>query len=273
MRDDLGDWLRWQRAERGWNVPEMARRLRHAAKVAGDTALPGNGALCMYIRRWERGPTAPSERYKLHHAKALGIPTDSYGPGNSPQAPPHLSAGSGVSPVPAAGQPAGAPGPAGPAMVEHEVLTAAHESSEHAERTERRDIGEATLEQLRADVARLSAESLTGEPGALFLELRRVRDRVCAALERHVWPRDAAELYLLAGCLNSLMAATATALGYREAAEELIRAGWLYATVAGNHPLLAHLCRQHTPGGNRSRQAHGPAAGQGLPAAAAGGLA
>jgi hypothetical protein len=158
-------------------------------------------------------------------------------------------------------------------MVEHEVLTAAHESSEHAERAECRDIGEATLEQLRADVARLSVESLTGEPCALFLEMRRVRDRVCAALERRVWPRDAAELYLLAACLNSLMAATAAALGYREAAEELIQAGWLYATVAGNGPLLAHLCRQQTPGGNRSRQAHGLTAGQGLPAATAGGLA
>ena len=42
--------------------------------------------------------------------------------------------------------------------------------------------------------------------------MRRVRNRVAEALERRQWPRDAAELYLLAGCLSALMAAAATNL-------------------------------------------------------------
>ena len=52
----------------------------------------------------------------------------------------------------------------GDPAVEREVLMAAHEGSERAEQAERRDIGDATLEQLHADVARLSVESMTGEP-------------------------------------------------------------------------------------------------------------
>jgi len=118
---------------------------------------------------------------------------------------------------------------------------AAHESSEHAERAEHREIGDATLEQLRADVIRLSRDSMTGEPLLLFLEMRRVRNRLHAALDRRLWPRDAAELYLLLGCLSDLAAVAAAALGYTSAAEELIRAGWAYATVIDHRPLMAHL--------------------------------
>ena len=45
-----------------------------------------------------------------------------------------------------------------------EVEMAAHDGSEHAERAEQRDIGDATLEQLRSDVIRLSHGYMTGEP-------------------------------------------------------------------------------------------------------------
>ena len=99
---------------------------------------------------------------------------------------------------------------------------AAHEGSEHAGRVEQRGIGEATLEQFRADVTHLSVQYLTGETFGLFMEMRRVRNRILQALDRRQWPRDAAELYLLAGCLSALMAA-AVNLGYPEAAEELTR--------------------------------------------------
>jgi hypothetical protein len=49
------------------------------------------------------------------------------------------------------------------AGIEREVLMAAHEGSDHAEQAERRDIGDATLERLRADVVRLSAALMTAE--------------------------------------------------------------------------------------------------------------
>ena len=82
---------------------------------------------------------------------------------------------------------------------------AAHEGSEHAERAEQRGIGDATLDQLRADVTRLSREYMTGDPFHPFLEMRRVRNRMHEALDRRMWPRDATTLYLLLGCLNGLM--------------------------------------------------------------------
>jgi tetratricopeptide (TPR) repeat protein len=129
----------------------------------------------------------------------------------------------------------------GDSTVETEVLMAAHEGSEHAEQAERRDIGEATLEQLHADVARLSVESMTGEPFPLFREMRRVRARIYRLLDGNLRPADQANLYFLLGCLNDLMAVAASGLGYPQAAEELIRSGWAYATAIDHRPLMAHL--------------------------------
>jgi tetratricopeptide (TPR) repeat protein len=118
---------------------------------------------------------------------------------------------------------------------------AAHEGSDHAEQAERRDIGDATLEQLRADVVRLSAELMTAEPFPLFREMRRLRSRIYAALDRQLWPRDQTELYFLLGALNCLMAVAASDLGYSQAGEELVRAAWAYATAIDHRPLMAHL--------------------------------
>lgn len=121
------------------------------------------------------------------------------------------------------------------------VVMAAHEGSEHAEHAERRDIGDATLEQLRADVVRLSHEHMIGEPFATFQEMRRVRRRIYTALDRRLWPRDQTELYFLLGVLNGLMAASAFGLGQTHAAEELVRAGWAYAAAIDHRPLMAQL--------------------------------
>src|SRR5580693_8377105 len=118
---------------------------------------------------------------------------------------------------------------------------AAHEGGEHAEQAERRDIGEATLEQLHADLARLSVASMTGEPFPLFREMRRVRARMYRLLDGHLLPGDRIDLYFLLGCLSDLMAVAASGLGYPQAAEELIRAGWAYATAIDHKPLMAHL--------------------------------
>jgi hypothetical protein len=117
-----------------------------------------------------------------------------------------------------------------------EVLVAAHEGSDHAQRAERREIGDAALQQLRADVVRLSHECLTGDPLPLFQEMRGVRARIFAALGRSLWPRDATDLYFLAGAVNCLMANTAQEAGHHRAAAELARAGWAYAIAIGHRP-------------------------------------
>ncbi len=147
----------------------------------------------------------------------------------------------------------------GGSATEREVLMAAHEGGEHAESAERRDIGDATLEQMRADVVRLSRDSMTGEPLGLFREMRRVRARMYAALDRRLWPRDQNDLYFLIGCLNCLMAVTADGLGYPQAAEELVRSSWAYAIAIDHRSLMAQLrldLASITYWNNRTRQSH-----------------
>ena len=249
MTTDLGNWLRAQREERGWSRSETARRLIAAARETGDATLPDAETVRGYVYRWERGKTrALSERYVLYYCRAFAIKAAQFGPHAEPvpesavtQPDAVLPAQSGVShcqhvayrgiEVPESSQ----------STVRHEVLMAAHEGSEHAEQAERHDFGDATLEQLRADVVRLSADLMTGDPFSMFLEMRRVRDRVYRLLEGHLRPGDQADLYFLLGCLSDLMAVPASGLGYPQAAEELIRAGWAYAAAIDNRPLMAHL--------------------------------
>src|SRR5215472_10570394 len=75
-----GGWLRRQRQAQGWTVPQMARRLREAAKNADDS-LPAHDSLVGMIRRWERGPWGVSERYRLHVCRVLGVPPGQFGTG------------------------------------------------------------------------------------------------------------------------------------------------------------------------------------------------
>jgi hypothetical protein len=154
----------------------------------------------------------------------------------------------------------------GGSWIQREVLMAAHESSGQAENAERRDIGDTTLEQMRTDLIRLSAEYMTGPPLPLFFEMRRVRDRMHAALDRRLWPRDMTDLYFWLGCVNCLMALTASGLGYPRAGEELLRAGWAYAVVIDHRPLMAKLRLEAATlayWSNRPRQAR-DLAGSGL---------
>jgi hypothetical protein len=286
MADDLGLWLREQRQARGWSAAEMARKLQHAARANGDTTLPGIAILTSYIRRWEHGAISPGERYQLHYCKALcirpeqiNLPCSQGRPPGTPGLsvlPPAVTTSvtvTGPGMVRVAPRPDVAPsavdyrwtqGPdAGRSLVEREVLMAAHEGGERAERAERRDIGDGTLEQLRADVTRLSHEFMTQDPFPLFREMRRVRSRIYAALDRQLWPRDARELYFLLGALNFLMAAAAEDLGSTQAAEELIRSGWAYAVAIDHRPLMAHLRYQLASiadWGNRPREARDLAA-------------
>jgi transcriptional regulator with XRE-family HTH domain len=253
MAAELGAWLRTQRQARGWNASEMARQLRRAAKSNGDV-LPGNQALFTYLRRWEHGAVIPSERYALHYCRAFGIEPAGFGealpnPAALPQpsAPDVLPASSDadLSTPPHVAYRWFQESDLRGSWIEREVLMTAHDGSDHAERAERRDIGEATLEQLRADLVRLSHEYMAGDPLPLFLEMRRVRERMFAALDRRLWPRDASDLYFLVGCISDLMAVAADDLGYPEASQELIRAGWAYAVAIDHRPLMAQLRLQH----------------------------
>ena len=259
MDSETAAWLRQQREDRGWPKAEMARRLVQAGRAAGDTAIPELSGMLHNIHRWER-EGGISERHKLHYCRALGIHPSQFGlstgkPAEAAESAFSAEAGTAV-PVPAL-QPAVIAATAGPSLpvpagvayrgrqehvlrdfaVEHEVMMAAHEGSDHAAEHERHGVGEATLEQLRADLARLSGLCDTGAPLPAFLDMRQVRDRIYRLLDRRARPRDEAELYFLLGCLHELMGLTANRLGYPDAAEELLRAGWAYANVIDHNAL------------------------------------
>jgi transcriptional regulator with XRE-family HTH domain len=270
MSAELGAWLRQQREARGWTRRDMARQLIEAGRAAGDRSLPGIDSMCHNINRWESGNGGLTERYRLCYCKALGITAAQFGGGTAGSAPLVPAPVAGVAMVVPAGPAApglvaqvpvavtGQPDPGtlisstfayrgmqesvmGDSTVQREVLMAAHEGSEHAEGAEQRGVGDATLEQLRADVIRLSREYMTGEPYPIFVEMRRVRGRMHNALDRRMWPRDATQIYFLLGCINCLMANVASDLDNPQAAQELARAGWAYAVAIDHRPLMAQL--------------------------------
>jgi hypothetical protein len=261
---ELGAWLRQQRQDRGWSKHDMARRLIKAGHEAGDTAMPELGGMLHNIQRWER-EGGVSERHKLHYCRAFSIHPRLFGPGlvdeiapgvpaaavpadavavQVPAQRPAISTGT-VDPLlfmPSAVTYRGmqVPGP-GHFTVEQEVMMAAHESSDHAAEHEQHGIGETTSEQLHADLVRLSRLTDSGSSLSAFLEARRVRDRVYRLLDRQLWPREQADLYFILGCINGLMGLNASRLGYPDAAEELIRAGWVYASAIDHNPLRGLL--------------------------------
>ena len=153
MDSDTAAWLRQQREDRGWSKAEMARRLVQAGRAAGDTAVPELSGMLHNIHRWER-EGGISERHKLHYCRAFGIHPSQFGlsTGEPAQAaaPAPLRRGRpcrpGTRPAPSRrrnGRPV-PPTPAGIAYrgrqepvlrdfaVEHEVMMAAHEGSDHA---------------------------------------------------------------------------------------------------------------------------------------------
>jgi hypothetical protein len=257
MLMQTGSWLRQQREGHGWARREMAARIIQAARAARDTAVPGIDSMCRNIRRWEERNGQLTDRYILYYCTALGIPAGQFGTAAPPQpAPPAPRAAPPGLPVSAA-----VPDSAGPRLhttgivayggkeepgmgdytVAREVVMAAHEASDHAEQAGQPGIGDATFEQLRADVTRLSGMAASGEPLAAFLEARRVRERLYRLLDQRLWPREQTTLYFLLGCLNGLMGMGATQLGYLDSAEELHRAGWAYANAIDHRPLMARL--------------------------------
>jgi hypothetical protein len=70
-----GPTLRAWRRVRGWDVPEMARQLRGAARELKQQ-IAEHGGLVRMVYSWERGDHDVSERYALLYAKALDVSAD-----------------------------------------------------------------------------------------------------------------------------------------------------------------------------------------------------
>jgi transcriptional regulator with XRE-family HTH domain/tetratricopeptide (TPR) repeat protein len=249
-----GAWLRQQREARNWSQREMARRLIQAGRASGDNSMPSLDSMYRNVHRWERGETGLSERYRLYYCRALDIPAGQFGPQastpviaaqpvssvNVSSAVSNLADSRLLASIAVAYRGIYGPDP-GDFTVEREVAMAAHEASDHAQQ---RGIADTTLEQLRADVTRLARLSDTGEPLAVFFELRRVRDQIYRLQQRRLGPGETTDLYFLLGCINGLMGVAAIRLGYPDTAEELHRTGWAYAHALDHRPLMARLRRK-----------------------------
>ena len=171
MSSELGAWLRQQREDRGWTRSELARQLIKVARAKGDTSVPSADNISHNIYRWERGAVTPAERYQLYYSSAFGIPFSQFGA----PAPPGMVDPNPVAAAATAYRELPSSDPAAPGLgasaIRREVLMSAHEGSEHAENAEQRGIGEATLEQFRADVIQLSGQYLTGQVSHIGPEL------------------------------------------------------------------------------------------------------
>ncbi|MGH3377105.1 MAG: transcriptional regulator [Actinoallomurus sp.] len=70
------DRIREERRARGWDKPEMARQLAHAAGAA-RSSFPSHESLLSYVKRWERGAVDEiSERYRILYGRAFGMPEE-----------------------------------------------------------------------------------------------------------------------------------------------------------------------------------------------------
>ncbi len=241
-------------------LTQAALAARYNARFAPDGTAPMSGSRVAAYERWPRRGERPSVQYLVRVAELFDTGLDQVVDGDDLARMPdsdrralcHQGAPASQAEEceavsgPASGhntygdwEETGVPGDRD--NLQEVVVMAAHEGSEHAEQAERRDIGEATLAQLRADVERLSLEHMTGDPFQVFQDMRRVRQRIWDVLDRRLWPRDQTELYFLLSVLHVLMAAAANGLGNRQAAEELVRTGWAYATAIDHRGLMGHL--------------------------------
>jgi hypothetical protein len=261
LLDDLGVWLRGQRLARGWAVADMARHLRHAGKETGDNHLPGAATVAAYIRRWERGVIAPSERYQLLYGAALGIPPGEFGPGQSHQRPPGSADSSGSI---SRSAPAGAPGdsPRGSrargsggcracrkeydaarqlgqpapvaASLDQLMAVIADESLELGEWVGMSEVADTTIDRYSGQVRELARGFESAPPLPLLLETRRLRDRVAAVLRGHLRLDQARDLYLLGAQVCGLLAWMTGDLGNFRAADTHAWTAWLCAEQAGH---------------------------------------
>jgi len=119
------------------------------------------------------------------------------------------------------------------------MRTAAEESAAWAAWAEQTNVGGMALEQIHADVRRLSSEYLGGDAVAVFTRTRALRDRVFRLLEGRQSPHQAIDLYVAAGYLSALMAWMASDLGHLADADAHGRTAWLCGEQAQHSGLLA----------------------------------
>jgi hypothetical protein len=119
------------------------------------------------------------------------------------------------------------------------VMSAAHESSEHAAAVESASVGPNALEQIGEDVLRIARAYVHARPLPLLGELIPVRDRAYWLLDRTRNPSQQRDLYLIAGQACGLLASASFDLGYPHAAAQQARAARAYGEIIDGKELSA----------------------------------
>ncbi|WP_274912522.1 XRE family transcriptional regulator [Streptomyces sp. WZ-12] len=134
--------------------------------------------------------------------------------------------------------PSSAPPVAAP--VEDLVHQVAEESADWALQLEASNVGDLTVEQLQASTRALARDYLSpSAPVATLNRARRLRDRAFHLLEGHQPPRQAIQLYAVAGYVCTLLAWISSDLGQLQGADTHARTAWMCATMAGDDELRA----------------------------------
>ncbi|WP_422125573.1 helix-turn-helix domain-containing protein [Streptomyces caatingaensis] len=228
----------WRHAH-GWTMQEAADRLndagtREGQSVAADASLVG---------KWEKWPGPSGRRPTLAVLAALsevfGCGLDQLLDFDDRRAMPEterlvLSQITGPAPETPAPTPVQRREPVGAELLH----VAAEESAAWAAWAEATNVGDIAVEQLMADTRALSEAYLTGDPARVFARTRRLRDRAFGLLEGRQHPRQASDLYVVAGYLCTLLAWMSSDLGQLRDAETHGRTAWLCAELAG-HPELS----------------------------------
>ena len=118
------------------------------------------------------------------------------------------------------------------------IARAASEARGYAQKAAVTDVGPGTVEQLTADVVRLSRAYVSAPPLPLFAAMHQGVSRVQAALDQKLYPAQARDLNFLAGALCGLMANASLDLGLEEAADDLARAAWTHGRIIDHAPLM-----------------------------------
>jgi len=112
------------------------------------------------------------------------------------------------------------------------IMSAANESAAFAQRAGQTNVHPSSLEQIEADIDRISRDYLTQPIVPLVGEMRYVRDMTFAALEGHQYPSQTRQLYLFAAQLCGLLASASSDLAFYDAAKTQARTALLCTQLA-----------------------------------------
>lgn len=133
------------------------------------------------------------------------------------------------------------------AGLENDLVDAGDESISMLALAEESNVGDLTVEQLYADIQRISQNYLKVPTRPLFLRSRAVRDRAFRLLAGRQPPNQTRDLYAAAGWALTLLAWISVDLGRPDAAESHSRTAWACADAADLDELRAWVrATQHT---------------------------